>query len=51
MYHLPQAGIVAQELLEERLAKHGYRQSKIKNVFGNTKPDQHASPWWLTTLR
>jgi len=29
MYGLPQAGIIAQELLEERLAKHGYRQSKI----------------------
>ena len=29
MYGLPQAGLLAQELLEERLAKHGYRQSKI----------------------
>jgi hypothetical protein len=29
MYGLPQAGIIAQELLEERLAKHGYTQSKI----------------------
>ena len=29
MYGLPQAGIIAQELLEERLAKHGYHQSKI----------------------
>ncbi len=29
MYGLPQAGIIAQELLEERLAKHGYFQSKI----------------------
>jgi hypothetical protein len=29
MYGLPQAGIIAQELLEERLAKHGYCQSKI----------------------
>jgi hypothetical protein len=28
MYGLPQAGIIAQQLLEERLAKHGYRQSK-----------------------
>jgi hypothetical protein len=27
MYGLPQAGIIAQQLLEERLAKHGYRQS------------------------
>ena len=28
MYGLPQAGIIAQQLLEERLAKHGYHQSK-----------------------
>jgi hypothetical protein len=27
MYDLPQAGILAQELLEQRLNKHGYRQS------------------------
>ncbi len=29
MYGLPQAGIIAQELLEERLRKAGYTQSKI----------------------
>ena len=29
MYGLPQAGIIAQELLETRLLKAGYRQSKI----------------------
>jgi hypothetical protein len=29
MYGLPQAGIIAQELLEERLPKAGYSQSKI----------------------
>ena len=29
MYGLPQAGIIAQDLLAERLAKHGYHQSKI----------------------
>ena len=28
MYGLPQAGIIAQELLEDRLGKHGYSQSK-----------------------
>jgi len=28
MYDLPQAGIIAQQLLEERLQKDGYRQSK-----------------------
>ena len=27
MYELPHAGIIAQKLLEERLTKHGYRQS------------------------
>ncbi len=31
MYGLPQLGIIAQELLEERLAEHGYHQSKIVN--------------------
>jgi hypothetical protein len=29
MHGLPQVGIIAQELLTERLAKHGYHQSKI----------------------
>jgi hypothetical protein len=29
MYGLPQAGIIAQELLEKRLLKVGYTQSKI----------------------
>ena len=29
MYGLPQVGILAQELLEQRLNKHGYRQSPI----------------------
>ncbi len=29
MYGLPQAGIIAQELLAERLSKHGYHQNKI----------------------
>jgi hypothetical protein len=29
MYGLPQAGIIAQELLAKRLAEHGYHQSKI----------------------
>ena len=29
MYGLPQAGIIAQELLEERLQKAGYKQSKL----------------------
>jgi hypothetical protein len=29
MYRNPQAGILAQELLEKRLNKHGYQQSPI----------------------
>ncbi len=29
MYGVPQAGLIAQELLEQRLSKVGYRQSKI----------------------
>ena len=29
MYGLPNAGIIAQQLLEKRLEKHGYRQSKF----------------------
>jgi hypothetical protein len=29
MYGLPQAGLIANKLLESRLNKHGYRQSKL----------------------
>ena len=29
MYGLPQAGLIANELLEKRLNKHGYQQSKL----------------------
>ena len=29
MYGLPQAGLLAQKLLEKRLAKHGYKQSVV----------------------
>jgi hypothetical protein len=40
MYGLPQAGIIAQELLADRLEKHGYSQSKIIPGFWKhaTKP-------------
>jgi hypothetical protein len=31
MYGLPQAGLIAQELLQKRLAEYGYNQSKIIN--------------------
>ena len=37
MYGLPQAGIIAQELLEERLLKAGYSQSKITPGYGKHK--------------
>ncbi len=37
VYSLPQAGIIAQELLEERLAKYGYHQSKIIPGFWSHK--------------
>ncbi len=33
MYGLPQAGIIAQEVLEKRLAEYGYHQSKTINGF------------------
>ena len=33
MYGLPQAGLLAQELLEKRLEKHGYKQSKYTPGF------------------
>ncbi len=33
MYDLPQAGIIAQELLEERLKAAGYSQSKITHGY------------------
>ena len=29
MYGLPQVGLLAQKLLEKRLAKHGYKQSDV----------------------
>ena len=29
MYGLPEAGLFSQELLAERLANHGYKQSKV----------------------
>jgi hypothetical protein len=37
MYGLPQAGIIAQELLEKRLAEYGYHQSKIIHGFWKHK--------------
>ena len=33
MYKLPQAGLLAQELLAKQLAKHGYKQSDLTPGF------------------
>ena len=37
MYGLPHAGLIAQQLLEERLQKHGYEQSKVTPGFWKHK--------------
>ena len=37
MYGLPHAGLIAQQLLEQRLQKHGYEQSKITPGFWKHK--------------
>jgi hypothetical protein len=44
MYRLPQAGIIAQQLLEERLEKDGYRQSKTMPGLWTHDPARSASP-------
>jgi hypothetical protein len=41
MYGLPQAGIIAQELLEERLKKAGYTQSKLMPGYWKQKKASH----------
>jgi hypothetical protein len=43
MYGLPQAGIIAQELLAKRLNEHGYTQSK-------TMPGLWTHEWRPTTV-
>ena len=45
IYGLPQAGLLAQELLEKRLGAHGYRQSKLPQVFRSMIPDPSRSHW------
>jgi hypothetical protein len=50
MYGLPQAGLLANELLEKRLNKHGYHQSKLCQDFGSTIHDQYTSRWSSTIL-
>ncbi|KAL7478060.1 hypothetical protein ACHAW6_003843 [Cyclotella cf. meneghiniana] len=43
MYGLPQAGLLAYKLLEKRLNKHGYFQSKIIPGLWNKPPAQSHS--------
>eukprot|EP00804_Cyclotella_cryptica_P000085 CCRYP_013737-RA/>CCRYP_013737-RA protein AED:0.42 eAED:0.29 QI:0/0/0/0.75/0/0.25/4/0/546 len=47
---LPQAGLLANELLEKRLNAHGYHQSKLVPACGNTSGDPSNSPWWWMIL-
>jgi hypothetical protein len=47
MYGLPQAGIIAQQLLKERLQKHGYHQSQTTP--GLQKHDTHPISFSLVT--
>ncbi len=50
MYSLPQAGIIAQELLKNRLAKHGYtHKAKSFQDSGSMPQNQYASLSWPTT--
>eukprot|EP00804_Cyclotella_cryptica_P012520 CCRYP_017704-RB/>CCRYP_017704-RB protein AED:0.24 eAED:0.24 QI:0/0/0/1/0.5/0.33/3/0/909 len=49
MYGLPQAGIIAQQLLEQRLQANGYHQSKLNPVSGLTTGDPSALPSVLMT--
>ena len=47
MYGLPHAGIIAQKLLEERLNKHGYHQSKFTPGFWTHESRPICFfPWW-----
>jgi hypothetical protein len=50
MYGLPQAGIIAQQLLEQRLQANGYHQSKINPVSGCTTGAQFVLHSVWTTL-
>ena len=51
MYGLPQSGLLANELLEKRLNKHGYQQSKlVPGLDGSTTHSQCNSHWSWATL-
>ena len=51
MYGLPQAGLLAQNLLEKRLVKHGYSQSLLSHqVSGSINGGQSSLPssWMIS---
>ena len=48
---LPQAGIIAQELLEKQLEKYNTAKAKSSPACGNMQQDQQLSCSWLTTLQ
>jgi hypothetical protein len=50
MYGLPQAGLIANELLEKQLNKHGYCQSKLIPGLWTHDTHQSSSSWWLMTF-
>jgi hypothetical protein len=50
MYGLPQAGILAQKLLEKQMNEHGYSQSKAVPGLWTHKPDPSPLHWLSTTL-
>ncbi len=51
MYGLPQSGIIAQELIAERLAEYGYHQSRSYWDCGRMKQEGQPSLWWWMTLQ
>jgi hypothetical protein len=51
MYGLPQSGLIANELLETRLNKHGYLQSElVLGLWTQTHGRYNSHSWLLTTL-
>ncbi len=45
MYGLPQAGLLANKLLEKCLNKYGYRKANWYPDFGSTTQDPYSSHW------
>jgi len=50
MYGLPHAGLIANQLLEQRLNKHGYRQSTLVPRSGYMTGAPSGLHLWLTIL-